>query len=84
MASGGPHMSRLRWHCRRGMLELDLLLGRFLEREYIHLDERQREAFESLLNLPDQLLYERLMDDTAGHDREFDDVIKRIRNTAAS
>jgi antitoxin CptB len=40
---------RLRWRCRRGTKELDLVLTRFLEHEYENLDEAGREAFEALL-----------------------------------
>ena len=30
-------IKRLRWQCRRGMLELDLLLGAFLDQYYLNL-----------------------------------------------
>jgi antitoxin CptB len=36
------------------MREMDILLGRFLERGYDSLDDPGREAFESLLDRPDQ------------------------------
>ena len=36
------------------MREMDILLGRFVERGYDALDEPGREAFERLLDLPDQ------------------------------
>ena len=36
--------SRLRWRCRRGMLELDLLLGRFVNEHYRELDGAGRTA----------------------------------------
>ncbi len=29
---GAQELNRLRWQCRRGLLELELLLGRFLDR----------------------------------------------------
>ncbi len=54
-------MSRLHWKCRRGMLELDLLLQGFLDNGYESLDAAGREAFERLLELPDQALFERLL-----------------------
>ena len=44
---------RLRWHCRRGMLELDLVLNDFLERHLDALDPAGIEAFKALLALPD-------------------------------
>ena len=44
---------RIRWRCRRGLLELDLVLERFLERRFDHLDAGQRELFNELLDEPD-------------------------------
>jgi len=49
-------LARLRWRCRRGLLELDVLLQRFLERRYSYLTPVEREQFEQLLTLPDQEL----------------------------
>lgn len=53
----GEMLNRLRWRCRRGMLELDLVLARFLEENYPALTARQRRDFERLLDLPDQELW---------------------------
>ena len=52
---------RLRWHCRRGMLELDLVLSAFLERHLDALDPSGIEAFKSLLALPDPDLFDLVM-----------------------
>ena len=50
MASGAEkEIERLRWQCRRGMLELDLLLNRFLESAYADLSVQQRTDFVRLL-----------------------------------
>lgn len=46
-------LERLRWRCRRGMLELDLILARFLERCGGRLDAEQRRSFGELLERPD-------------------------------
>ena len=46
-------MNRLRWHCRRGLLELDLVLERFLERRGDHLQGEQLASFKTLLNYAD-------------------------------
>ncbi|MEJ2406361.1 MAG: succinate dehydrogenase assembly factor 2 [Candidatus Thiodiazotropha sp.] len=80
---GKQEVSRLRWRCRRGMLELDLLLLGFLEHGYQQLDPVQQQCFERLLQLPDQTLYEQLMGDAEPGEKEFADVIKWIRSTAA-
>lgn len=49
-------MSRLRWRCRRGMRELDVVLQRYLERCYPGADPAEQQAFERLLELQDPQL----------------------------
>jgi len=51
-------LERVRWRCRRGLLELDIVLGRFIEQHYLTMDEGQRVAFDELLDLPDTELWE--------------------------
>lgn len=50
-------LKRLRWQCRRGMLELDLVLLTFLEKNYLNLNPASQELFEQLLTYSDQELY---------------------------
>ena len=60
-ASGEPAASRelgkLRWRCRRGMKELDLLLLRFVEEQYREASSAHQEAFRALLEAPDPVIY---------------------------
>ncbi len=51
-------MERIRWRTRRGMLELDIVLGRFVERHYAELDGAGRAAFDALLDMPDVELWD--------------------------
>jgi len=44
-------LDRVRWHCRRGMLELDLLLHRFLDRHLASLTPDEMERFKEVLDL---------------------------------
>jgi antitoxin CptB len=44
---------RLRWRCRRGMRELDVLLVRFLERDWPGASDADRLAFRALLERQD-------------------------------
>ncbi|MHB8252253.1 MAG: FAD assembly factor SdhE [Acidiferrobacter sp.] len=39
----------LRWRCRRGLLELDLALGGFLDTDYESLSSADRSVFQDLL-----------------------------------
>jgi antitoxin CptB len=44
---------RLSWRCRRGLLELDIVLQRFSENHLTKLSIEELSAFDSLLDLPD-------------------------------
>jgi antitoxin CptB len=75
--------SRLYWRCRRGMLELDLLLEGFLERGYGELRPHQREHFEKLIELPDAQLFDLLLGAEQSDNRDVADVIEKICRAAA-
>ena len=45
--------AQLRWQCRRGMRELDILLTKHFENGYLQASEDQKQAFRELLALPD-------------------------------
>ena len=49
-------LRRLRWQCRRGLLELDLMFVRFLEQRYSALSVAEQSDFQRLLEQPDQTL----------------------------
>lgn len=51
-------LERVRWRARRGMLELDIVLGRFIETRYAELDEAEKPIFEDLLDMPDNTLWD--------------------------
>ena len=57
MVAVNDSMARLRWRCRRGTREMELLLRRFLERDYPHLAPRQQSLFGALLDEADPNLY---------------------------
>jgi antitoxin CptB len=52
---------RIQWNCRRGMLELDLVLQRFLERHLDGLNAGQMEVFKELLAYDDNDLLDMVM-----------------------
>ena len=52
------YLERVRWRCRRGLLELDIVLARFVEQRYAGLDQAQKEAFDALLDMPDTVLWD--------------------------
>ena len=49
---------RVRWHCRRGLLELDLTLTRFVDQHYAALTASEKATFEALLDRPDDRLWD--------------------------
>ena len=46
-------LSKLRWRCRRGLLENDLFIERFFARHEVGLTVRQGMALAELMELPD-------------------------------
>lgn len=50
-------IERIRWRCRRGLLELDIVLGRFIQ-QYASLDSQQQITFDTLLDMPDTELWD--------------------------
>jgi antitoxin CptB len=54
-------LSKLRWRCRRGLLENDLLIERFFDRHASGLTVRQAEALGQLMDLADNDLLDLLL-----------------------
>ncbi len=71
-------ISRLKWACRRGMLELDVLFLPFVEQAYEHLTEPQQATFERLLECDDPELFAWFMGHETCEDRELNDMVQFI------
>jgi antitoxin CptB len=50
-------LGELRWRCRRGMKELDVLLSRYVDEEFAQASGAQQEAFRALLDMPDPQIW---------------------------
>ncbi len=74
--------TRLRWQCRRGMLELDLMLETFVEKRYADLPLKSKHAFHQLLKCQDQFLLDYLMGQDVPTDKDVADVAKQVRDAA--
>lgn len=70
--------SRIRWLCRRGMKELDVLLERFMDTAYDDLTPAEHSAFEALLRNEDPDLYGLLMRRTEPADALQGVILDRI------
>jgi antitoxin CptB len=69
---------RIRWRCRRGLLELDLVLQSFLDRRFNALDADARERFNELLDQPDNDLLDLAMGRCDAPAR-YRDVVEMLR-----
>ena len=79
--SSNAELARLKWRCRRGMRELDVLLERFLERQYSVASSEIQLAFARLLTLPDPEIFALIMGRQITENPELRDVIQRLRHS---
>ena len=74
--------SHLRWLCRRGMKELDVVLTRYLDGRYPVAAEPERQDFRRLLEMPDPDLYSLVMQHAKNQDPRIQNLIESIRGFA--
>ena len=74
-----PPSNQLRWACRRGLLELDLLLNSYMDNVYDQLTDDEKQQFITLLDMQDQEMYEMLSGKTSPNDKELSALLERIR-----
>ena len=72
-------LGKLRWHCRRGLLELDLVLEQFNSRHLEVLDAGQLALFKELLAFGDNDLLDLVMGRTAHADERYGALLKMLR-----
>ncbi len=73
--------AKLRWACRRGMLELDVLLLPFIDDDaYDALPEDKKRVFQRLLTSDDPDLFAWFMGHQKCEDQELKDMVKIILN----
>ncbi|WP_196140874.1 succinate dehydrogenase assembly factor 2 [Aliikangiella sp. G2MR2-5] len=71
--------NKLAWQCRRGMLELDVILIPFLEQHFDSLSENEQKIFSLLLEEADPDLYTWLMGYGDCEKEEIASLIKHIK-----
>lgn len=76
-------ISKLRWRCRRGMKELDVLLVSYLENHYPTAEAEERAAFEALLELQDPYLFGLVTGREVSADPALAQLIKRLTSAGA-
>jgi antitoxin CptB len=81
-------LSKLRWRCRRGLLENDLFIERFFDQYADRLTVRQAQALGELMDLPDNDLLDLLLrrrDPQGELDRpDVNEVLGMLRKPAVS
>ena len=73
-------INKLRWHCtRRALLELDIVLGRFLDNGFGQLNESQVKTFIDLVAMEDHDLWALISGKVDADDPHQGEVIAAIR-----
>ena len=78
------NLNRLRWQCRRGMLELDVCFQRFLDQAFSQLSLEDQQCFVRLLEEEDQQLFFWITGRETPRDPAFARMIEQVRHYAAS
>ena len=73
-------LKKLRWRCRRGMMELDILLGRWLDQRWRQSPMAERDIFLRLLACEDDILWRWLSGLEKPADYALADLVEHIRN----
>jgi len=74
-------LRRLRWRCRRGLLENDLVLARFLDRHGTTLGTEDLAALDRLLALPDPELWDLVSGRAECVDERLAPMVERLRGS---
>ena len=70
----------LAWRCRRGLLELDIVLGGFWAAHRATLQPHETAALERLLTLSDMEIADRLQGRAPAGDADREALVQRLRN----
>ena len=79
MAIDRRRLERIRWRCRRGMLENDLLLARFLDASAGSLTEDDVAKLDTLLDMTDDALWELISGRSEAADPALRALVARLR-----
>ena len=70
--------SKLKWRCRRGVKELDVVLTRFLETRYDDSSAEMHAAFDKLLDLQDPDILKYLLNQEQPEDKDIAGIIEEL------
>jgi antitoxin CptB len=72
-------LNRLRWRCRRGMLENDIILARFLDARGAQMTDADVAALDRLLDLTDNDLWDLLSGRAEPDDAAAQPLLRALR-----
>ncbi|ACA85526.1 protein of unknown function DUF339 [Shewanella woodyi ATCC 51908] len=78
------NIARVRWACRRGMLELDVLFQPFVEKHYEQMSVEDKHIFVRLLEGEDPVLFAWFMGHEKCADPELAKMVIRVRGRDAA
>lgn len=81
--AGTDRVKKLRWLCRRGMRELDILLERFVTRNQGNLEQGAFPEFEALLQSEDDVLWDWVQNPGASTGTGYQALLAAIRDSRA-
>lgn len=73
------NIARVRWACRRGMLELDVIFQPFVEKHYENLSKEDKATFIRLLECEDPELFAWFMGHEDCSDSELAEMVIKVR-----
>lgn len=74
---------RLLWRCRRGLLELDIVLQRFITAHFATLTLGELQQLEALLDLTDNECWAVINGDKGANFQSFNGLVLKINDTKA-
>jgi antitoxin CptB len=75
-------LEKLRWHCRRALLELDIVFQRYWQRVGDDVNEQDQAALEKLLAMEDHDLWQLVSGRTEADEPHLQDMVGRLRGDA--
>lgn len=69
---------RMAWRCRRGMLELDIVLQRFIKEKFNELSLAELEVFDGFLDMSDNEFWELIKSNKPHENKAVNNIITKL------
>ena len=70
---------RLKWLCRRGVKELDIIMSHYLEYSFLDAPASEQKAFRELLQIEDPILFQLIVGKEKSLDAEQNKLLAQLR-----